>query len=179
LVYRSSDLEDLMTSIRLSTAVAIVPLFFFSPAASRAQNPSSGNEADTAAIKQLVANYSEAFNRHDAHAIGMLFADDADFTNLRGMSRHGRQEIEPFFGTLFTGILKNAQRTDSVRSLRFLSPEIAAVDTDCVITGSKSPTGAENPPRKGLLELIVTKQSGQWLITLFHEQDLPPAPGSK
>lgn len=164
-----------MTSNRLSTAAAIVPLLFFCPASSRAQNLSSEGDADTAAIKQLVTSYSEAFNRHDAHAIGSLFADDADFTNLRGMSRHGRQEIEPFFGTLFTGILKNAHRTDSVRSLRFLSPEIAAIDTDCVITGSKSPEGADNPPRQGLLELITTKQNGHWSIAVFHEQDLPPA----
>ena len=164
-----------MTLFRLSTAMAMVPLLFFSPMASRAQNSSSGSGADTAAIKQLVASYSEDFNRHDAHAISSLFAEDADFTNLRGMSRHGRQELEPFFGNLFSGILKNAQRTDSVRSLRFLSPEIAAVDTNCVITGSTTPTGTENPPRKGLLELIVTKHGGQWFITLFHEQDLPPA----
>ena len=147
----SSDPEDVMPSIRLSTALAMVPFLLPSPVTSQAQNRPWGSDADTAAIKQLVANYSEAFNRHDAHAIASLFAEDADFTNLRGMSRHGRQEIKRFFGTLFTGILKNAQRTDSVRSLRFLSPVIAAVDTDCVITASKSPAGAENPPRKGLL----------------------------
>jgi uncharacterized protein (TIGR02246 family) len=162
------------TSIRFSTAAAIVPLLFLSSVSSRAQNPSSGSDADSAAIKQPVAHYSEGFNRHDAHALGSLFADGADFTNLRGYSRHGRQEIEPFFGTLFTGILKNAQPTDSVRSLRFLSPETAAVDTDCVITGSKALDGSDNPPRKGLLELITTRQNGHWFVAVFDEQDLPP-----
>lgn len=138
---------------------------------------SGGSEADKAPIEQLVANYSEAFNRHDAHAIAAFFAEDADFTNLRGVSHHGQPEIEANFAMLFggSGILKNAQRTDSVRSLRFLAPDVAAVDTNCVITGSRTPEGSENPPRKGLLELIVTKQSGQWLIAVFHEQDLPPA----
>jgi uncharacterized protein (TIGR02246 family) len=93
-----------------------------------AQNQSSTADPNTAAIKQLIAEYSDSLNHHDAHGVAMLFAEDCDFTNMRGMSHHGRVEIEPFFATLFSGPLKNAHRTDTVKSIRVLTPDLAAVD---------------------------------------------------
>jgi hypothetical protein len=40
-------------------------------------------EADKSAIEALVTQFNEAWNRHDAHALAALFAEDADFTNAR------------------------------------------------------------------------------------------------
>lgn len=139
--------------------------------ASRAQMAS---DADSAAIKATVMKLGAAFDAHDPKAMAACFAEDADFTNLRGVSRHGRADIAAFLAPLFGGVLKAASRTDSVRSVRMLTPALAA-DADSVITGSKAADGSDNPPRKGLVSLVMTKQGGQWLIEMFHEQDFPPA----
>jgi hypothetical protein len=50
---------------------------------------------------------------------------------------------------------------------------MASVDTDWELVGATSPygTGEAPPVRKGLLTWIVTKQHGQWYITIFHEFD--------
>ena len=105
----------------------------------------------------------------------MTFADDADFTNMRGNHSHGRKDIENWFASLFSGNLKDSVRTDTVRSIRFFSPELAAVDVDTVITGTKAADGSEIPPRKGLMIVLVTKQNGRWYIGTFHESEYPPA----
>jgi uncharacterized protein (TIGR02246 family) len=89
-------------------------------------------------IKQVVVDWSDAFNRHDAHAVATLFTEDGDFTNPQGIHRKGRKEIEERFTTTLGGPIKSAHRTDSVRSIRFLSPEIAAVDVDWEMTGAKA-----------------------------------------
>jgi uncharacterized protein (TIGR02246 family) len=147
------------------------------PCATSAQSQPGGSEADSAAIKQVCADFSESFTRHDAHGVGLTFAEDADFTNMRGSHSHGRADIEKWFAGLFRGNLKDAVRTDTVRSIRYFSPELAAVDADTVITGTKAPDGSELPARKGLMVVLAAKENGRWYIGTFHESEYPPARG--
>ena len=159
-----------MSSIRMITMTLAIACLSFAAPHLRAQK---GTDADAAAVKQTVAMYTQGFNAHDPHAVASLFAEDADFTNLRGATRKGRADIQALFEMLFNGVLKTATRTDSARSVRFFTPNLAQVDTDATIAGSRAPNGSENPPRKGLMSLILAKQGGQWKILVFHELDYP------
>ncbi len=166
-----------MTAIRRIATFTTLALLVFSAAMLPVRAQSAGSDADAAAIKQLIASNTEAFNHHDAKGVAADYAEDADFTNMRGVSQHGRKAIEGFLTPLFaTGALKNASRTLTVRNVRFLTPTIAEVDIDSVLIGTTTPSGAENPPRKGLVNDIVSKQNGRWWITVFHELDYPEAP---
>lgn len=146
---------------------------FAVPGATRAQSQPATADADSAAIKQVCGEFSESFSRHDAHGVAMTFAEDADFTNMTGRHSHGRQDIENWFAGLFRGNLKDSQRTDTVRSIRFFTPELAEVDADTVITGTHAPDGSEIPPRKGLMIVMMTKENGRWFIGTFHEAEYP------
>lgn len=158
-------------SLRAALAAFVLISIFAAFRLAKAQS----NAADDAAIKQLVANFSASFNNKDAHACAMLFADDGELTTVRGETTHGRADLEKHYQTVFSTFLKNAHRTDTVRSVRFLTPTIASVDTDWKLTGATSPNGTEPAPavREGLLTWIVTKRDGRWSITLFHELDFP------
>ena len=155
----------------------IVLVLLAAPYAAHPQSQANATEADSVAIKQVCGSFSENFSRHDAHGVALTFAEDADFTNMRGSHSHGRADIEKWFASLFRGNLKDALRTDTVRSIRFFSPELAAVDADTVITGTKAADGSEIPQRKGLMVLLMTKQNGRWLIGTFHESEYPAARG--
>ena len=157
-----------MGSTRVKMALAVVVFVSFSTAVSWAQMPSN-MEADSAAIKQCVAAWEDAWNRHDAHATAMAFVEDGDFSNTTGVPSHGWKALEEHYNTIFTTFLKDAHRTDTVKSIRFLTPDIASVDVDWQMTGAKTPDGKDAPPRKGLLTWIVTKHNGQWMITIYHE----------
>jgi len=161
-----------MDSARARVIVAMVMVISLVCAGAWAQKGTEANPADSAGIKKALAAFGEAFNKHDAHATAQTFAEDADFTNMRGESHHGRKEIEDFFVTRYAGVLKNAHRSDAVTRIRLLAPGVAFVDADWEMTGTKTPDGRENPPRKGLLMWVMTKQNGKWLITVFHEADL-------
>ena len=156
-----------------AVAVALI-VVLFAPAA-RAQGQAQGGEADAKAIKQIYAEWYEAFSRHDAHAAAMTFTEDADFTNMRGVHNHGRKEIEAHLEMIFAGALGSARRTDTVRNIRFFSPELAEVDADTVISGTKAADGSEGPPRKGLMVTTMTKKDGRWFISVFHEVEFPAA----
>ena len=157
-----------MISVRMKMALAVVLFFSFSAAASWAQMPSN-MDADSAAIKQCVAAWEDAWNRHDAHATAMRYVEDGDFSSTTGIPSHGWKELENHYNEIFTTFLKDAQRTDTVKSIRFLTPEIASVDIDWQMTGAKTRDGQDVPIRKGLLTWIVTKHNGQWMITIYHE----------
>jgi uncharacterized protein (TIGR02246 family) len=169
--------EDTMRIPSIGAVHVISLLLFAAPYAAHAQSRPAASEADSVAIKQVCGDFSENFSRHDAHGVALTFAEDADFTNMRGSHSHGRADIEKWFSSLFRGNLKDALRTDTVRSIRFFTPELAAVDADTVISGTKSADGAEIPARRGLMVVLMTKQNGHWLIGTFHESEYPAARG--
>ena len=141
------------------------------------QAKAAQSDADQAAVKQAIADWIEAFNRHDARATTMAYSEDADLTNMLEVNYHGRKEIEQLFQTIFATRLKNAHRTAVVKRIRFLTPTVAAVDCDWEMTGVTTNDGSAAPARKGYLVLTMTQENGRWLITLFHEPEYGlPAP---
>src|SRR5437870_3478983 len=57
--------------------------------------------------------------------------------------------------------------------IRFIKPDVAAVDAWWEMTGAKTREGKEIPLRQGLLNFVMTKEGGRWFITVMHNMDLP------
>ena len=66
-------------------------------------------------------------------------------------------------------------KIDDVK-VRFIKPDVAAVDEWWEMTGARDRNGQEIPLRKGLLNLVMTKQDAQWVISVMHNMDLPVSP---
>jgi uncharacterized protein (TIGR02246 family) len=154
-----------MISVQMKTALTVLLFLTFSAAGSRAQM-GANRDADTTAIKQTVSAFADTWNSHDAHGVALKYVEDGDFSSVKGEPSHGRKELEDHYTTIFSTFLKNAHTTDTVRSIRFLGPDIASVDIDWLVTDPNAPGGVL---RKGLLTWIVTKRNGQWMITIYHE----------
>ena len=144
-----------MSSIRVKTALTVILFVSISASMSWAQMPTK-MDADSAAIRQCVAAWEDAWNRHDAHATAMQYVEDGDFSSTTGVPSHGWKELEDHYNSIFTTFLKDAHRTDTVKSIRFLTPDIASVDIDWQMTGARTRDGQDAPNRKGLLTWIVT-----------------------
>jgi uncharacterized protein (TIGR02246 family) len=154
---------------RAALAVLLLTSFFFGILPARGQTKST--DGDSVAIRQVVADFVDAFNRHDAHAWASPFAEDGDFTNVTGLYLHGRKDFEARFTELFASRLKTAHRTATVRHIRFITPDIAAVDAEWELVGSKAADGSENPVRKGLFHFVMTRQNGHWTFAVFEESE--------
>jgi len=155
-------------------SLAVLPLLFllgasFAPLALRAQTPSA--DPDSTAIRHVIDEFVAAFNRHDASGWAMPFAEDGDFTNVSGLTKHGRKEVEERFKVLFAGPLKNAHRTVTVRHLRFAKPDVAFADAEWALDGSLAADGSMNPVRKGIFTWVMVKQDGNWKFADFHESE--------
>ncbi|HVF86149.1 MAG TPA: SgcJ/EcaC family oxidoreductase [Pyrinomonadaceae bacterium] len=128
------------------------------------------------AIRKALSDFIAAWNTHDAKAFSMVFAEEADFTNVRGMSAHGRGEVEKFHAPRFATTFKDSHQKITDIKIRFIKPDVAAVDARWEMTGAKNAEGQDIPLRKGLLNFVMTKESDKWFITVMHNMNLPESP---
>jgi uncharacterized protein (TIGR02246 family) len=144
-------------------------------AAAAPQDPAQ--DKDRAAIEGAVQNYMDSWNTHNVHAVAMIYAEDCDFVNNFGDVTHGRAGMEATFGPFMTGVYSETRQTGKIRSVRFLKPDVAAVDVDWEMTGAKNQDGTPRPTRKGIHSLVMTKQSdGSWLIAIMHVHEFTSSP---
>jgi len=162
--------------LRLATIVASWTVLAFTHAADAAELP----EAEKP-VQALIAALSEAFAKLDAHAFSMVFHEDADFTNVWGMTAHGRKAIEEFHRPLLEGdgsgpipSFKHAETKVLDARIRFLRPDVAVMDATWSQTGAVQ-NGQDMGSRKGLLMLVATKEQDGWGIAVMHNMDLPVA----
>jgi uncharacterized protein (TIGR02246 family) len=135
-------------------------------------------ETDRQAIAAVMDRFMDAWNRHDATAFAAVFAEDADFTNWRGMGASGRSKIEAFHAPMFATIFKNSHQTYTAINTRFIRPDVAAVDVHWSMTGAMDAQGNPRLDRQGLLSFIMAKHDDEWQIVVMHNLDLtalPPA----
>lgn len=137
-----------------------------------ADNPvNAGASADEAAIKQVVAGFSNGWNTHDAHAMCSALADDVQWVSWRGDVSHSRKQVEDDHATLFADLYKNSHRNDSVKAIRFLTPDLASVDNYWSMTGAKKRDGSDWPYRAGYVNFLMAKRDGRWVIIVSHTAD--------
>lgn len=156
---------------RLATTLLAVLILTTLPLMASTVQETGGSDADKAAIQKLFTDFNNALNNHDAHRAAMLFTEDRDFIGVKGKIIHGRADIQAQMAPLFDGILKNMHRDATLRGMRFLRPDVAAVYSDYVTTGVAGANGVP-APTKGLYDWVVTKQDGRWLIAVCREANL-------
>lgn len=156
-----------------------MPLAGITARAAAARPADSVASSDEAAIKQVVAGFSNGWNTHDAHAMCMSLADDVQWVSWRGEALHTRKEVEDQHAGLFAGLYKETRRTDTVKAIRYLGPDLVSVDNYWSMTGAKKRDGSDWPYREGYVNYLMAKRDGRWVIIVSHTADFnATSPGS-
>lgn len=161
--------------------VAMLILVLAAPLTIAVARAISTEEAgDDAAVREVVAGFSEGWNRHDARAMCASVAEDVRWVGWRGDVSESRKEVEDNHATLFADLYKNTHRMDIVKSIRYLGPELASVDDFWTMTGARTREGADWPYRAGYANFLMAKRGGRWMIIVSHTADFnATAPASK
>jgi uncharacterized protein (TIGR02246 family) len=155
-----------------------MPLAIGLARAAAADDSPSG--ADDAALKQVVAGFSNGWNAHDAHAMCLSLADDVQWVNWRGEPLGTRQAVEDEHAKLFADLYKNTHRTDTVKSIRYLGPDLAVLDDYWTMTGARKRDGSDWPYRAGYANWLLAKRNGRWIVIVSHTADFNAiAPAAK
>jgi len=93
------------------------------------------------------SRFSDAWNRHDSHAVAMRYVEDGDFSSTQGIPSHGAKDWK---STTFPSSELSEERSQDGHCEEYsVSDSVdAQVDIDWQMTGAKTPDGADAPPAK-------------------------------
>ena len=118
---------------------------------------------DKQGLDEALEAWVTAFNKHDAKAIAMEYAEDADVMFPSGEKFKGREAIEKGFADTFAKNPNVRTKLSDVSRMP-LSSDIVVEDG----TWEESGLTEKDAPTKGHYTTILTKRNGKWLI--IHER---------
>ena len=153
-------------------------LFFALPFLVLATDLSAQSRTDTAAVRNIIKNEIETWNKGDAVGYSRDFATAGTFTNIRGQFFTGHPGYLKQHEVIFRGIFKGSTLKQDIASLKFIRPDVAILETVTTVNGAaQSPEGVTRDDkgriRTRLLQ-VVAKQSGVWKIVTYHNVDVKP-----
>lgn len=132
------------------------------------------NMQDEETVRRVIEDIHETWNRYDQESRAALFAEDADFTNVRGTQFHGREKILQFHLTpMMRSMFAGSHSTASDIQIRFIKSDVASASCCWEMTNSKYPDGSNWDFRKGLMSILLTKENNKWLIKVMVVMELP------
>ncbi|HEX5997729.1 MAG TPA: SgcJ/EcaC family oxidoreductase [Jiangellales bacterium] len=115
-------------------------------------------EAETEAIKQIVAAVEHSQNNELPDEFVSLFRADAIWTTGGGKRLFGREAIADFTHQVLPGAMRDISVTFDVEHVLFIRPDVAAVKVRQVY---RTPNGQE----VGTPLFVMAKEDGQWRLT--------------
>lgn len=138
------------------------------PGLAAASAQSADTRADEEAIKALMRQTTDAFNRHDAKAWAQFCTPDAQLVTVRGEAMNGVAEIEKGLAGIFATRGRQARLRTLEVAVRFIRPDVALVHLTNEMSGVASADGREQPAHRELSIRVVVRERGTWRITAFH-----------
>jgi uncharacterized protein (TIGR02246 family) len=151
-------------SFRYSFLASLMVFLLMSVQVSATQTPQNSGK-DEEAIRQIVRQLQDGWNAHDGKAFAAPFAADADYVIVNGMRITGREAIEQGHTNIFTTIYKDSHNVATVKSIRFLRPDIALVHVEWNL---EFRVGAETQKARAMNSIVLMKEGGKWSIVAFH-----------
>jgi uncharacterized protein (TIGR02246 family) len=128
------------------------------------------------AIRRVVEEHAEAWDRHDMTAYAALFTEDADLVNIRGGWWQGHAQIQEHMSALHKTVFRESRIVPSEVAVRFLHETIAIVHVHWELTGVLDLDGQKLPQALNTLTTWTVMQSGNtWLIAAFQNTEIAPS----
>lgn len=124
--------------------------------------------ADEKAVRALMAQTTDAFNKHDAKAWAAVCTPDARLVTVRGESMNGASEIEKGLASIFATRGRNSRLRTLDVSVRFIRPDVALAHVTNEMSGVVNAAGEVQPPHTELSIRVAVKDRGVWKVTAFH-----------
>lgn len=120
---------------------------------------------DEAAIRNLYQQLVDGWNAASGDAFAAPFEEEGDLVGFDGTHFKGRQEIALFHQHLFDMFLKGSRLVGKVRSVRFLTSDVAIMHT----VGGTVMAGQSDlePERNSVQTLVAVKRNGKWSLAAF------------
>jgi uncharacterized protein (TIGR02246 family) len=144
----------------------LTSLFIFLATVLFAQN----NTKDKTAIRNIIQQQEQAWNRHDWEAFSSNFTDDATLINFVGQFWKGRSEILAHFKLLNDCCLAPTSLKFEIKQERFLTVDMAIVYIEETLFADKDYDVPFRQYKKGDIDYkwridIFERKNGEWKVT--------------
>lgn len=117
---------------------------------------------ENSAIRQLIKNYEDAWNRHDPQGLADNYTVDATWVNWFGAYYKGRDDIRFHYQQVHTTYFKATHYyTRAVEDIIYTYPDVAIVHVRTGLDGDERFPGQTFEFRR---LMILTKRDGVWKI---------------
>lgn len=158
-----------------SSGIAVALLSVLSLSTSVAQSHGGAQPADDAAVRVVVAQISDAWNRRDMRGAAAAFTADGTLISGNGTTKTGREAVERYLGEVAAALPNGTRFSATVTSVRFLERDVALVLSKggFLMPGDTTVT----TERLGLQSIIFVRANGAWRAALYQRtRILPPNP---
>lgn len=124
------------------------------------------SKAEMEAIELLFMQAAQAWNEGNGGRYASFFTEDCDYVTFDGLHIRGNAENETFHHKLFTGFLKGSKLVGTIRSIRFINPDVAIVHQ----TGGIQLRFQKrfSKARLSINTNVLVREQGLWKISAFH-----------
>ena len=150
--------------------LASVLLFFILMSCNQDHDPGK----DEQAIRDIILQMTEGFNKHDAKAATQMYTSNADFVNVRGDKYTGAEEIQQKLAAILSTRAKEATLKTLNTTIRFVNPELAIAHVSNELSGLVDSAGLKLPSHQELSIRVFIKEKGNWRVTAFHNTMIRP-----
>jgi uncharacterized protein (TIGR02246 family) len=155
----------LAASFLLTLAGAPAQDLEVTPMSMRVSAGSKPGCADEAAIRRLYDQLLAGWNAGDGAAFAAPFASNGDLVGFDGTHLKGRAAIGAFHQQLFDTYAKGSRMVGTVRSVRFLTPEVAVMHA---ASGTVMAGEADLAPDRNSVQTLVAVQGNEgWRLAAF------------
>lgn len=130
-------------------------------------------------VRERYAEFTAAFNRHDAAAMAALWSPQGDHYEPDGSFAEGREAVQKLFEAEHRTGFREATITLDIDSVWMISPTVALVNGFYAVQGVRDPAGNEVAIRRGHLTSVLVREDDQWWVAASRATIAVPLPWRK
>lgn len=135
---------------------------------------------DELSVRDVIARWDAAWNRHDPEGLTALHHVDAETVNRFGRYQRGQQEHRTQFQWLHSGPFGGSQSPKQrVVGMRFIRPDVALVHTTWGTPELDLGGGERVPPEDMVVTYVITKEADRWGIAAVDLHNVQSALGQE
>jgi uncharacterized protein (TIGR02246 family) len=154
--------------------IPLIPVIIFFVSTGCEQHRKQNQGQDEQAIRNVILQMTDGFNKHDADAATAMYTSDADFVNVRGDKYTGAAEIRQRLAAIFSTRTKNAILKTQNVTIRFINRELAFAHVTNELSGLVDTAGVSLPSHRELSIRVFIKESDNWRVAAFHNTMIKP-----
>ncbi len=131
------------------------------------------HQPDESGVRKVIADFAEAWDRHDGKAMAALHTEDVNFINIFGEWWKTRAEVEKNLTRIHSagGGMEHSTMKTKIEQIKFPAANVAIVHGVVELLNAPPPALGENHFMR-----VIVRQHGKWLISNFQNTRIAPPP---